>query len=478
MCEKCKNINIPEGKAGDSMEFSMKDLCNRQNRVRYNWGFQFALWCAILWGFCYQLLETLLDGRHFFLHPASVQEAFSMGTALAVFFTVLIALISLVWSGMNGGIRELFRAAFASKKVVLCLLTEAVVGGAAAWATYVTAGLLNTLFAVVGVMFYPLLGSFLSRKWLHEKISSRSWVGIGIIMAGWVIFYLGAFQNGGWTRNILTGSILGVLTGIGWGIEGAVASYLTDVLETETGVAVRFSYEAVLWILLLAVLAVVRPESLVFDYAGQILRQPGAFAMVFLIALCLTFNYFSWYRAFTLLGVTKGLVISDASGFITIGAGMLLAVSMPAWLDILASVVMIAGILWIYLFGIQEAGPYREATLLSDPSMADGAVLRTRDPVKLRLLAYIAINGPVWDYEVASWFSEGIPNRKRKFRCRNKIRTYLIEMWAAGLLSSVENSQDQTGRFQKGKLLSKYQLTVEGCRRLQENQGTEKRGED
>lgn len=51
-------------------------------------------------------------------------------------------------------------------------------------------------------------------------------------------------------------------------------------------------------------------------------------------------------------------------------------------------------------------------------------------------------------------------------------------MWAAGLLSSVENSQDQTGRFQKGKLLSKYQLTVEGCRRLQENQGTEKRGED
>ena len=91
-----------------------------------------------------------------------------MGTALAVFFTVLIALISLVWSGMNGGIRELFRAAFASKKVVLCLLTEAVVGGAAAWATYATAGLLNTLFAVVGVMFYLLLGSFLSRKWLHE----------------------------------------------------------------------------------------------------------------------------------------------------------------------------------------------------------------------------------------------------------------------------------------------------------------------
>ena len=392
-----------------------------------------------------------------------------MGTALAAILAVMIAGISVLWLWMTKDAGEIKKALFSSKKILLYFLAEALVGGAAAWATYVTAGLLNTMFAVVGVMFYPILGSALAQKWLKEKVSNPIRVGMGIILASWMLFYLPAIQSGFWGDHTWIGNTLGMLTGIGWGIESTLASRVADMIDSDTSVAVRFLWESGLWLAILAVLAIVGSGREVFDQIGYILAAPAPLFMLVLIALCLTFNYFSWYRAIALIGVTKGLVISDVSGFVTVIAGMLLTVSMPGWLDIFASLLMMAGVFWIYWHGAGENGSYRQIPALPQQRRESGVLSQdTKQPIKVRILKLIAASGQTWDYEVANLLCENMLKPARRRRERNVIRTYMIELCAAGILVSVEEDADTTGHFQQGKLLSCYQITEYGCRMLEQ----------
>ena len=163
-------------------------LREKQNRVCYNWGFQFALWCSILWGISYQFLEILITRDTFSQLKKAAGYPYAQGAALSAVLTAMITLISMIWLLFTGEIREIRRAALASPKLSRNFLVQAVTGGLAAWATYVTAGLSNTVFAVSGVMFYPLLGALIARKYLSERIPSKIRGGMLMICAGWALF--------------------------------------------------------------------------------------------------------------------------------------------------------------------------------------------------------------------------------------------------------------------------------------------------
>lgn len=451
------------------MKFSVKKLRDKQNRVCYNWGFQFALWCALLWGTCYQILEILISGNEFLQINTIDRNPYAVGTVLSIVLAIMITGISFIWVAATNDIREIKKTLCVSKKLNFYILLEAVIGGIAAWATYVTAGLLNTLFAVIGVMFYPILGSILSKKWMKEKVTAKVKLGMVIIFAGWGLFYFTTILNGSWGDDVWIGCFLGILTGIGWGVEGVISSKLGDMIDCDTGVAVRFLYETIVWLLLFFFITVFFPNNTIWLSLKLLCSDLHSIFMLFIIALCLTFNYFSWYRAFALIGVTKGLVISDVSGFASVGIGMLLATSMPTWLEIIASLIMIFGVFFIYWYGIQEIGNFRNVD--QTPGFIKNRVPKQYEnkPLKIQILQLISINGPIWDFEVANMLSEQITNLKKRRRYRNRIRTYMIEACLSGVLINMEDETDEAGHFQKGKLLSKYQITQFGIEILVKN---------
>lgn len=444
-------------------------LREKQNRVCYNWGFQFALWCSILWGISYQFLEILITRDTFSQLRTTTGHAYAAGAALSALLTAMVTLIAVVWLLCAGDIREIRRAAFHSPGISRRFLVQAVTGGLAAWATYVTAGLSNTVFAVSGVMFYPLLGSLLARKCLSERIPSKIKGGMLMICAGWALFYFPPVMQSAWGQHTWVGGILGLLTGIGWAVEGVAASGTSDLIDTDTCVVVRYLYECIIWAVLLLLLGLFRPECLIWQYIRLLLYDPYSMGILFLIALCLCLNYFSWYRSFTLMGVTEGLVISNVSGFATVLAGMLLAISMPSWTEVAASLIMIFGVFQVYWHGLGSSGIFRGVNLTPMPAcpfLPDRPDDHSTVPLKARLLLLIAAKGPVWDFEAADLLSRHLRSSYVRQRRRNRLRTYMIEARAAGLLTSVEETVDETPYFQTGKLLSRYQLTAYGYEQL------------
>lgn len=444
------------------MKYSVKNLRDRQNKIRYNWGYQFALWCALLWGTCYESLGLLLSRDSFLPAGPGARDPYALGTALAVILTVMIAVISVVWVSCTSGFGEVRKTLLTSKRVTLYYVVTAAVGGVAAWSTYVTAGLLDTLFAVACVIFYPVVGMVLSQSWLREKISGKAKAGMAVILLGWLVLYAPAILGGAPSA----GYLLGVLTGIGWGIEGAFAGRALEVTDAASGVAVRFCIETAMWAVLLIVLAVFRPSGTTLAYIGAILRSPFSMLMLFTIALCLTFNYIAWYRAFSLVGVFNGLVVSDVSGFVVVAVTMLLGMAMPKWPEIIAALLMLFGVFIVYYGGNRGAAVLRDVSLT--PRAERGPARPGADALHLKGQALLLVEqgGPIWDFEVADALSEGMAGGRRRAHCRDVVRTSLIEARAVGLLVSVEEAVDDGERFKKGKLLSRYQITEYGYNRL------------
>lgn len=446
------------------MRYSAAYLYERQNKIRYNWGCQFAVWCALLWGVCYQFLGMLFSSGSFLKELPGTRDAFAVGTVLAAVLTLMIALISVLWIGCTRGWGEIAKTVFLSKPVSFYFLITAAAGGVAAWATYITAGLLDTLFAVAGVIFYPAVGAVFARAWLKEKISTRGKAGMAAIFIGWLVLYIPLLMG----RSFLKGYLLGVVTGIGWGIEGACAGRLIDITDSDTGVAVRFIYEAALWSLIFFLLLLFKPGDAVIVTLKTLLCEPFSMFVLFIIALCLAFNYMSWYRAFSLIGVFQGLVISDISGFVVVAMSMILATQMPAWPQIIASLIMMLGVLITY-YNSGGAHVLREVDLKLTVKKNKYHVSSVRFPLKAKTLCFIERRGPVWDFEVAGSLSRDLKNPKLRLKCRSRVRTYMIEARAAGLIASIEDAVDESGHFQKGKLLSRYQITEFGYKRLSES---------
>jgi len=446
------------------MKYSIKELRDKQSKIRYSWGCKFALFCALLWGACYKALGLLISGEGFLQSGAAYDNPYAAGAAIAAILAIMIAAISVVWVAFSGGLGEVLKTMRLSKRMYAYSLAMALVGGIAACATYVTAGQLGTFFAVAGVIFYPVVGLFISQRWLREKIGVKSKAGMAVILTGCLALYAPAVVSAP-----SVGHFLGVLTGILWGIEGALAGKVIEIADSDSAVAVRFCFEAALWVIASITLLIFQPQGASIMYMKDIISNPFSMLMLFVIALCLAFNYLSWYRSFSLIGVFNGLVISNISGFVVIVLGMLLAIAMPSWLEITAMLTMLSGVFLVYCAANSGASVLRNVNLAVCQGKSAGGLPQTALPLKAQTLLLTEQHGPVWDFAVSNMLSGAIPDEKRKLRRQNLARTYMIEASAAGLLVSVDNSVDEGMHFGKGKLLSKYQITEYGYQQLLEN---------
>ncbi len=434
--------------------------------VRYNWGFRFALWCAILWSIAYQAIGLLFDKAPFAPDSPVPFSPFDSALVIGAFTAFTITLIALIWLAALGKFRDMIRTVRYMPRIALLHLVCACVGGIVAFGTYMAAGLVDTIFAVASVMFYPIIGSALARMLCRESISRKCMLGIAVIASSCLMIYLPNLFSGG--SGGKWGLLLGLLAGVGWGIEGALMGRALDFTDPDVSIGLRFCCEAILWAIGLLVLVITKPQAPALACAMALRTEPVSALLLFVCALCLAFNYMSWYRSFTLIGVCRGLAVSDASCFISAVCSMVLLPTMPGWSTILASIAMLVGVFIIYLEGESEDGILRSAPSIERfceerlplyPASAD-------IPIKARALQIVAMDGPIWDYDIVDRLMREYGALDKPIRIRNQFRLWIIEAGCAGLIRAIDDKQDDGTRFSEGKLLCRYRLTEFGYRRL------------
>lgn len=447
------------------MQYSVDILRSRQNMVRYNWGFQFALWCSILWGTFYLGIELLVHNDGFMGVPFAARDPFHTACVVAALTAVMLAVFCVIWVAISGKLTDWAKMMCSFRHENRLLLGGAVLGGMAAWLSYIVGNWVDTTFAVGMVMFYPVIGGIVAHLWYRERISRRCILGLAVVVTGCIVLYMPAFADSLGSTVVLS-CFMGLLAGTGWGLEAVLATRAMDVVDSEVSVAVRYTYEALIWIVFSLVMSFMPQVMPIQAYYISVLTNPISVVLLLIITLCFSLNYFAWYKSFILCGVAKGLAISDLSGFVTVVLGMFLLTSFPSWSEVFACMIMAIGVFIVY----NDVG--RALTVIRDidltPLSRRVELARSTDRLteKTAAMMTIAENGVLWDYEVAQMMTEGIKEHRRLHRTRNQIRTYLIESAAAGMITAVDGRIDDGDQFSKGKLLSRYALTEFGLERL------------
>ena len=549
------------------MALEHQALSKRQSTIRYNWGFRFAIWCALLWGFSFQGIGMLFDGSSFLASAQVATNPLIMGAMVALFISILVALIAFIWMVLGGSFAEWRYAICRFNRLNLLYLLCATLGGGATVASIIIANLLGVTFAVGMVIFYPVIGALIANLWYNEKISRRALCGLLVIVAGCACLYVpdmlafltdadkhpplpvGNLPSGGLSTQALafhdpsaTSPIsliapvarngnplliccLGVLVGIGWGAESALASRAMDFTNARVGVSIRFTYEAIIMVLICLVCVLFLKSSLpLVSTWTTILTHSRTLLLMAIIALCLVLNYFSWYQSLLFCGVCRGTAVSDISGFVTVVLGMLLMLSNPSLLTIVACMLMLLGVYLVYCGQSANLSVLRNVDLMP---IEKPLKLLGNPPVlgvKSLALGLIATNGGAWDQELLAYMKgachanapssalapsaaasalllaasappaatpappaatpappaatpappaatpapPAAPPSTHHKKLRHNLQLALIELTAAGLIVAVDDTLDKQAGDHQETLHVRYQLTGFGQTRLKQ----------
>ena len=98
------------------------------------------------------------------------------------------------------------------------------------------------------------------------------------------------------------------MAAVGWGFEGVVAGKALDICEPDVGLHLRFIFEAMIWIIILVVLAIIGYPM--FSTMGLLL-DPATIVIVILLGLSFAWCYVTWYKSFPFLGVARGQAVGS-----------------------------------------------------------------------------------------------------------------------------------------------------------------------
>lgn len=445
------------------MQVATSVLRQRQTAVRYNWGFRFALWCAILWAVGYQGIDLLVHNDALLGMTFAGANPLLVGLAIAVVFTVLLTAVSLVWVAANRGIHDWLRTVVQFNTANLLLFASAAVGGLVALISYVVTFQANSGFAVAMVMFYSSIGTAMAHLWYKEKVSRRGIIGLAIIALGCLLLYLSESGASGGDWLVVLG--MGIFAGLGWGVEGALANRAMDVVDSNVAMSIRFTYEAVIWLAVFVISLAMGQGGELTEAAGALIATPPAFFMLLLAAFAIHFDYLCWYKSFVYCGVSRGLAVSTVSSALTALIGLALLTIMPSYLAVFAFALMAIGIFLVFSGQDNRNASLREVALEPSSRMFLGVCRADRLALKARVLVAIAERGRCWDYELATLFGGNQATRRGRFFL-NKIRLYLVEAQAAGYLVALDEQAGNSTRSTQGKVHGNYALTEYGAKRL------------
>lgn len=442
----------------------IRTVSYKQNIAICNDGFEYAILCAIFWGIAYYLVKIVMN-RTF----SSLGVLIHFCVLLSAGISMLVLLFSLFWVIGTGKWRELVRTC---RSFAVCrpYIFAAIAGAVGATATYIALGIVDNVFSTVSVLFYPVIGTLLARKWYYEKITRGCALGIGIIVVFSLLLYLPYILSFGYAQVL--GCALGMAAGVGWGAESAIAGRAQDITDSDVGLVIRYFWEFSFWCILLIVLRLTHVPYFT-DFTLKSSFFDTNLPILLLMAFCLTFNYINFYRGFVYLGVSRGTAISDVSGFAVLVITMALERSMPNWYSIVTATGSLIGVYIIYNDCISSGGlpvlrDTEAATLQKTHFPSFAADSAKNPPVKVKILQMLMENDELWDYEIADVLENiEVPRSPwGRSHYRYMLRQWTVELRNHGFIIPVEESVDSGDRFQKGKRLCLYKITELGLRRI------------
>ena len=301
------------------MEMNEKRI--RINKKKMKLGYLMAIFCALLWALWYipgNMLWTvdpfLTMNEEMIVEHGDLVGMLSVAILITALNAIACVLVLMIWCGYLRKLKEMVRTVKELKLCTKYYLLGALCGGPIAiLGSFIASGTLGAAFAAVAAMVFPVVGSAVSATWLGQKLSRRAIAGILVILLGGITAYAGGIIEDLTSGDIeLIGYVGGIMTALGWGLEGAVAAKGMDVSEPDVALTLRFIREAVLWwVIVVPVLIIIGVP--VFDYAAQML-DPVLIVVLIMLGLTFGYCYVTWYKSFALIGVGRGQSLGTLCG--------------------------------------------------------------------------------------------------------------------------------------------------------------------
>lgn len=327
---------------------SNSDYALRQHFARHQrWGFRWALWTAILWGAWY-IPGTAL----WYEYPYNIISDTEHGerlVATAVMTSIhAVAVFGFLalWNGSLGKLRDYGRTLVRFRKISKWYALASLFGGPMAiFGSYLAMGFIGPVFAAVTSLFYPVVGALMARLWYQEKITGQAALGMAIIIMGGVVIYgPGLFgEMGDENSYAWLGYIGGIMSAIGWGVEGAVVSRAMDVTDPDVGIQCRFSFEILFWGVLVLPAVMLLSDVPVWFLIKESLLTPAAMLWMLLASVCHAFCYTAFYKSFPLIGVSRGEAIGNLHGVFAVIFVSLVTLKLPEWYFLLGLMITVTG---------------------------------------------------------------------------------------------------------------------------------------
>ncbi len=284
-------------------------------------GYLMALFCALLWALWYipGNLSWSLEPFATLNNEMVAEHGDLVGVlVVAILITALNAIavvaVLMIWCGYLGRIKEMVRSVKEMNTCTKYYFFGALCGGPIAiLGSFIASGTIGAAFAAVAAMVFPVIGSAVSATWLGQKLSRRAIAGILVILLGGLTAYAGGIIADLTSGNVsVIGYIGGIMTAVGWGLEGALAAKGMDVSNPDAALTFRFIIETAVWwvivipVLLLMGFPLMQYASMFFD--------PVVLLCLVMLGFSFGYCYVTWYKSFALVGVGRGQSIGTLCG--------------------------------------------------------------------------------------------------------------------------------------------------------------------
>jgi len=336
------------------------------------WGFIWAMWTAVLWGAWYVPGTALWYEKPYVDIPTDAMGLRLAATAVMTWIhAVMVFLFLLVWNGVLGKIPDYARTFVRFRRLSKWYALASLCGGPIAiFGSYMAMGFVGPVFAAVTSLFYPVVGAVVARLWFNEKISGRAALGMAIIIMGGVVIYgPGMFGELDLSKNhAWLGYLGGVMSAVGWGLEGAVAARAMDVSDPDAGIQCRFTFEVMFWGLIILPVLALFTQLPVTGLIGETLGHGKAMLWIVLAAACHAYCYTAFYKSFSLIGVSRGEAIGNLYAIFALLFIAMFTLQFPQWYFVAGLVLTVLGSFVMFSESAESVAQLRETESVAEAS--------------------------------------------------------------------------------------------------------------
>ncbi|NLP62793.1 DMT family transporter [Paraburkholderia sacchari] len=330
------------------------------------WGFIWAIWMAVLWGAWY-VPGTALWFEHPYVDiPADATALRLTATAVMTWVHAIGVFVwLLLWNGMLGKIKDYGRTMVRFRRISKWYALASLCGGPMAiFGSYMAMTYAGPVFAAISSLLFPVVGTVIAALWFKERITRRAALGMGIIILGGLAVYgpglfgqLQSTQSDAWL-----GYVGGIMSALGWGAEGAVAARAMDVSDPDVGIQCRFSFEVFFWGLLILPAITLFTDIPVGKLLIDTLANGRALLWIFLAASTHAYCYTSWYKATSLIGVSRTGGIGNLYAVLALIFIACFTLQLPAWYFLIGLALSITGSFVMFGESAESVASLRDVT--------------------------------------------------------------------------------------------------------------------